>query len=82
MFSFAKAGRQLSENEQRQVALRLLLDAWNSAIDQGIDKDVVASTAMFAALSDMIGAYGEDSVADLTTELPERIRKGDFTVAG
>lgn len=82
MFSLKKTGHKLSESEQRQAALKLLLDAWNSAIDQGIDKDVVASTAMFAALSDLIGAYGEDPVAEMTTELPERIRKGDFTVAG
>lgn len=80
MFSFANKGQQMSEAEQKQIALDLLLDAWNNAIDKGVDTEVLAKTAIFAGLSDMVGAYGERAIAEMTEELPRRIRAGDFTV--
>jgi len=80
MFSFAKTGQQLSEQEQRQIALDLLLEAWHSAMDKGVDPEVLSKTAIFAGLSDMVGAYGERAVAEMTEDLPARIRAGDFTV--
>jgi hypothetical protein len=80
MFSFAKTGQQLSEQDQRQIALDLLLEAWTNAIDKGVDTEVLSKTAIFTGLSDMVEAYGERAVAEMTEELPQRIRRGDFTV--
>lgn len=80
MFSFAKTGQQLSEQDQRQIALDLLLNAWDNAIAKGVDTEVLSKTAIFAGISDMVDAYGERAVAEMTKELPDRIRKGDFTV--
>jgi hypothetical protein len=81
MFSTVKAGAaKLSEAEQRQLALDTLMDAWNTAIKKGVDADVLAKTAIFAGLSDIVGAYGERAIADMTRELPDRSRQGDFTV--
>jgi len=80
MFSFAKTGQQLSEKDQRQVALDLLVEAWNNAIDKGVDTEVLSKTAIFAGLSDMVDSYGERAVSEMTKDLPERIRQGDFTV--
>ena len=80
MFSFGKAGRKLNETEQRQIALDLLLEAWNNAIEQGVDPETISKTAIFTGLSDMVNSYGEGAVADMTEELPQRIRQGDFTV--
>jgi hypothetical protein len=45
-----------------------------------LDPDCIASAAIFAALSDMIAAYGEEPVATLCERLPERVRMGEFTV--
>ncbi len=80
MFSFAKTGRQLSELDQREVALQELLDAWANAIDKGVDAETVSKTAIFAGLSEMVSAYGERAVADMTEDLPQRIRQGDFSI--
>jgi len=80
MFSFAKTGQKLSEKDQRQVALNLLVEAWNNAIDKGVDTEVLSKTAIFAGLSDMVDSYGERAVSEMTKDLPERIRQGDFTV--
>ena len=51
MFSFAKQGQQVSEAEQRQIALDVLLEAWNTAIDRGVDTEVLAKTAIEATHS-------------------------------
>ncbi len=67
-------------SEEKQAALRYLLDAWEEAVYDGVDPDNLATAAIFAALSDMVDTYGEEPVARMTEGLPERIRLGEFTV--
>lgn len=66
--------------DERQAALRYLLDAWEEAVFDGVDPDNLATAAIFAALSDMVDTYGEEPVAKMTEGLPDRIRLGEFTV--
>ncbi len=66
--------------DQKKRALRYILDAWEEAVYDGVEPDMLATAAMFAALSDMVTAYGEDPVAKMTDRLSERIRMGEFTV--
>ena len=66
--------------DEKQVALRYILEAWEEAVYDGIDPDCIATAAIFAALSDMIASYGEEPVAVMCERLPERIRAGEFTV--
>ncbi len=61
------------------MALRYILDAWEEALFDGIDSDCVATAAIFAALSDMIAAYGEEPVANMT-ELCPSASAGEFTI--
>ena len=67
--------------EEKQAALRYILDAWEEAVYDGLDPDCIATAAIFAALSDMIATYGEEPVATMCERLPERIRNGEFTVS-
>ena len=67
--------------EPKYVALQYILEAWEEAVYDGIDPDCIATAAIFAALSDMIGSYGEEPVAKMTERLPERIRAGEFTIS-
>jgi hypothetical protein len=69
----------LSE-EQKQAALRYILDAWEEALHDGIEPEMLANAALFAALADLIGAYGEDAVAKMTNGLSRRIHHGEFTL--
>jgi predicted YcjX-like family ATPase len=71
---------ELAPNEAKQVALRYILEAWEEAIYEGVDPDAIATAAIFAALSDMIATYGEEPVAKMCENLPDRIRSGEFTV--
>ena len=66
--------------DEKQIALRYILEAWEEAVYDGIDPDCIATAAIFAALSDMIASYGEEPVAVMCERLPERIRSGEFTV--
>ena len=49
-----------------QEALRYILEAWEEALHDGIEPEMLANAALFAALSDLIDAYGEDAVAKMT----------------
>lgn len=70
-----------SPAEEKQLALRYLLDAWEEAVYEGVDPDCLATAAIFAALSDMIATYGEEPVAAMCARLPDRVRAGEFTLA-
>jgi len=67
-------------DEQKALALELLLDAWDAALKQGIPPETLASTAIFAALSDMVDLFGEEAVASFCEMLPARVRAGEFTL--
>jgi hypothetical protein len=69
----------LSEEDQKRLALSMFLDLWDEALDRGVQPEVLATTAIFAALTDMVDLYGEEAVADMLAELPERVRTGEFT---
>jgi predicted YcjX-like family ATPase len=71
---------ELQPQEEKQAALRLILEAWEEAVYDGLHPDCIATAAIFAALSDMISSYGEEPVAEMCAKLPERIRAGEFTV--
>ena len=67
-------------NDKRHQALEMLLDAWEEALAKGIEADLLASTAIFAALTDMVENHGEDVTARIAEGLPARIRSGEFTL--
>lgn len=70
-----------SQADQKRIALELLLKAWDTALQDGVEPDLLASTAIFAALTDMVDIHGSEAVANLMETLPDRIRSGEFTLA-
>lgn len=73
----------MSEDEVtgKARAFELIVDAWDKALAEGGDPDVIASVALFAALADMVDRYGVDAVAEFSGTLAERVRSGEFTLA-
>ena len=65
---------------QKQAALRYILDAWEEALHDGIEPEMLANAALFAALADLIDVYGEDAVSKMTSGLSRRIQHGEFTL--
>jgi predicted YcjX-like family ATPase len=76
-----KAAPVTYPSEAKHLALRYILDAWEEAVYEGLDPDCIATAAIFAALSDMVATYGEESVATMCAKLPDRIRTGEFSIA-
>jgi hypothetical protein len=70
----------LSAEEKKQAALRYIMEAWEEAIYDGIEPELLANAAFFAALSDLVSSYGEDAVARMTEGLPRRVHNGEFTL--
>lgn len=67
-------------DEEKRAALECFLDAWGDAAEIGVDGGIAASAAIYVALSELVEAYGEEPVAKLIEELPQRIRHAEFTV--
>lgn len=80
MRSAKRPPRSSLNEEQKQAALRYILDAWQEALHDGIEPENLANAALFAALADLVGAYGEDAVAKMTNGLSRRIQHGEFTL--
>jgi len=76
----ARRQEDLAIAEKKRVALTYLIEAWEEAVAEGVDSEILAHAALFAALSDLISTYGEEAVAGLAQRLPERIRAGEFTL--
>jgi hypothetical protein len=76
----ARRREDLAMAEKKRVALTYLVEAWDEAIAEGVDSEILAHAALFTALSDLISTYGEEAVADLARRLPERVRAGEFTL--
>ena len=73
--------RELPTSEEKKLAaLDMFLDVWEAALEEGIEADILASTAIFAALTDMIENHGEEITAQMAEGLPTRIRAGEFTL--
>ena len=75
----AERARETEDDKARsQEALRYILDAWEEALHDGIEPEMLANAALFAALADLIASYGEDAVAKMTGGLSRRIQNGEF----
>ena len=72
--------KHIDQQFEKQRALSYLLEAWENAIEDGLESDMIATAAIFAAISDMVNQYGEDPVAKMTESLSKRIRTGEFTL--
>ena len=70
----------LKEREARNAALRHIINAWDDALLSGVHPEQMASAMLYAAISELVGAHGEDKVADMIASLPERIRRGEYTL--
>ena len=72
--------RELTDQEQKKVALGYLQDAWTESRLDGVDGDCMAQACLFSALSELVATYGEDAAARYTEGLSARIRNGEFSV--
>ena len=75
--------RMIDDNliaEKKRLALAYLTEAWNDAIADGVDSEILAHAALFQAFADLIETYGEEAVAGLAKTLPGRIQAFEFSL--
>lgn len=61
-------------------ALRYIAEAWEDAVQDGIDPRMLANAALFAAFSDLVEIYGESAVVSMAEGLKARVERGEFTL--
>ena len=76
----AQDPRSCPDDAQKKLALRLITEARDEAIAQGASSGDGGLLRDLRALTDMIDIYGEQTVADMVTDWPDRIRDGEFTL--
>jgi hypothetical protein len=64
----------------KRRALTLLERAFDDAEADGVPADAVAHAALFAALTTLVDCFGEESVARLVSDLPDKISTGGYTL--
>jgi hypothetical protein len=67
-------------DDPRLKALHYILQAWEEATETGIAPELMAYAALYTALTDLVAAFGEDSVVVLVNGLGSRVKKGEFTL--
>ncbi len=65
---------------QKREAFARFSAVWQEALGDGIEPDILAHVALFAARRDMVATYGEKAVSDFAGRLPDRVTNGEFTV--
>lgn len=68
------------DREERQLALEYVAEAWNAAEDDGVESAALAHASLFAALTTLVEAYGEEAAAKLVAALPDRVRCGEYSL--
>ena len=72
--------RQLATDDDASLrALGYILEAWEEGTDSGVSPELMAYAALYTALTDLVSAFGEESVANLAGRLAQRVREGEFT---
>lgn len=75
--------QQLTESPEASMrALGIILDAWDEGADAGVAPEMMAYAALFTALTDLVGAFGEPAVEKLLDSLVDRVASGEFSVTG
>jgi hypothetical protein len=72
-------GLPASEDQSLQ-ALDYMLEAWHEATENGIAPELMAYAALYTALTDLVAAFGEESVVALVNGLAARVLEGEFTL--
>jgi hypothetical protein len=67
-------------NDASVKALNYILEAWEEGTESGIAPELMAYAAIYTALTDLVAAFGEESVITLVNSLVPRIQNGEFTL--
>ena len=67
---------QAESTDESLKALNFILEAWEEGTGSGIAPELMAYAALYTALTDLVAAFGEDSVVSLVNGLGAADREG------
>ncbi len=62
----------------KKLAASIFSDAWRSAAAEGIENELIAGTALSAAVASLVRTHGQEAAAQAVERLAETIRSGKF----
>ena len=68
------------DQEERQLALEYVAEAWNAAEEDGVESAALAHASLFAAVTTLVEMHGEEGAAEIVAALPDRIRCGEYSL--
>jgi hypothetical protein len=71
---------EITGDDDSLQAFDLILAAFDEGSQRGVAPELIAYAALFTALSDLVGAFGEEAVATLARGLERRVMVGEFTL--
>jgi hypothetical protein len=69
-----------SYDKQKRTAAKFFSITWEQAIAEGIEPDVIAATALSAALASLVKTQGREAAARTAERLAEAARMGKFDI--
>ena len=75
-----EAAQLAAHDDDTMKALGFILEAWDEGAESGVAPELMAYAAIYAALTDLVAAFGEESVAEMAQGLSKRINAGEFTL--
>ncbi len=64
--------------EKQRVAVEFIQEAWNSAMEEGVDASILAESGLMAILTQYHTHSGEKAVVELIDGLSDKLRCGHF----
>jgi hypothetical protein len=66
------------EDNPKRVAAQLISGAWREAVAKGVANELIASTALSAAVASLVKTHDLEAAARMLERLAEAIRSGKF----
>jgi hypothetical protein len=68
----------LIREEKQRVAAEFIEEAWNSAMQEGIEPSILAESGLTTLLKKLHAHDGDNAVVQLIEALPDRLDCGEF----
>lgn len=72
----------MDEQEQRDLAAGIILDAMKACLEKNVSAEVVNLVTLSAAVTQFVIHFGEEATATILESLPEKVRAGAFSDPG
>jgi len=67
-----------TDQEKQKLAAAIIAKSWHKALDQGIETELIASTAFSASISALVKTAGKDATIRIIKRLIGAIEDGRF----